>query len=72
MHCVTLHCHEPAPALGQGTWFPGDDPGTGADEIAALREDISRGRTLIATAADPAALDVLFAPRAGPGALRIY
>ncbi|WP_010218243.1 aldo/keto reductase [Sphingomonas sp. PAMC 26621] len=38
------------PALGQGTWNMGDSASTRAAEIAALREGIERGLTLIDTA----------------------
>jgi diketogulonate reductase-like aldo/keto reductase len=38
------------PALGQGTWNMGDSASTRAAEIAALREGIERGMTLIDTA----------------------
>jgi diketogulonate reductase-like aldo/keto reductase len=36
--------------LGQGTWFMGDDPARRREEIAALREGIALGMTLIDTA----------------------
>jgi diketogulonate reductase-like aldo/keto reductase len=38
------------PALGQGTWMMGEDASRRADEIAALREGVSLGLTLIDTA----------------------
>jgi diketogulonate reductase-like aldo/keto reductase len=38
------------PRLGQGTWFMGDDPARRREEIAALREGIALGMTLIDTA----------------------
>lgn len=38
------------PALGQGTWMMAEQPGRRADEIAALREGIELGMTLIDTA----------------------
>jgi diketogulonate reductase-like aldo/keto reductase len=38
------------PALGQGTWGMGEQPGTRADEEAALRYGIDLGLTLIDTA----------------------
>lgn len=38
------------PALGQGTWNMGDSADTRAAEIAALRDGIERGMTLIDTA----------------------
>lgn len=50
MKKVTLPCGETVSALGQGTWFMGDDPATRVDEIAALQCGIDRGMTLIDTA----------------------
>src|SRR4029077_21120583 len=41
---------ERVPALGQGTWRMGENPGARADEIAALRLGIELGMTLIDTA----------------------
>jgi diketogulonate reductase-like aldo/keto reductase len=38
------------PVLGQGTWMMGDDPARREAEIAALREGIDRGMTLVDTA----------------------
>jgi diketogulonate reductase-like aldo/keto reductase len=38
------------PALGQGTWMMGEDAAMRADEIAALREGVELGMTLIDTA----------------------
>ena len=38
------------PALGQGTWFMGETPGQAKAEVAALREGIELGLTLIDTA----------------------
>ncbi|NDV88675.1 aldo/keto reductase [Aurantimonas aggregata] len=38
------------PVLGQGTWMMGDEPGRRDAEIAALREGIDRGMTLLDTA----------------------
>jgi diketogulonate reductase-like aldo/keto reductase len=43
---VSLAAHR----LGQGTWFMGDDPARRREEIAALREGIALGMTLIDTA----------------------
>jgi len=40
----------PAPRLGQGTWNMGDDGARRREEIAALREGIALGLTLIDTA----------------------
>ncbi|MES1927607.1 oxidoreductase (2,5-didehydrogluconate reductase) [Salinisphaera dokdonensis CL-ES53] len=50
MKYVTLPCGEKVPALGQGSWFLGDDPATRNDEIAALQAGIERGLSLIDTA----------------------
>lgn len=50
MKHVTLPCGETVPALGQGTWFLGDDPDTRRDEIAALQAGIEQGLKLIDTA----------------------
>jgi diketogulonate reductase-like aldo/keto reductase len=48
------HCELPGgglvPALGQGTWYIGDDPSRRAEEIAAIRLGIELGMTLIDTA----------------------
>jgi len=41
---------EAMPALGQGTWYMGDDPRRRADEIAALHLGLDLGMTLIDTA----------------------
>ncbi len=38
------------PRMGQGTWKMGEDPARRAEEIAALREGISLGMTMIDTA----------------------
>lgn len=45
-----LPCGESVPALGQGTWNVGDDPGARQQEIAAIRRGIDLGLTLIDTA----------------------
>lgn len=37
-------------AVGQGTWYLGDDPGARSEEIAALRAGIEAGLTLVDTA----------------------
>jgi diketogulonate reductase-like aldo/keto reductase len=50
MKHVTLPSGETVPALGQGTWHIGDDPGRRRDEIACIREGIDLGLTLIDTA----------------------
>ncbi|MGU3493796.1 aldo/keto reductase [Xanthobacteraceae bacterium A53D] len=47
---VTLPGGETVPALGQGTWFMGEQAGRAAQEIAALRAGIDLGLTLIDTA----------------------
>ncbi|MDF9620121.1 aldo/keto reductase [Pseudomonas entomophila] len=38
------------PAIGQGTWYMGEDPGHKAAEVAALQQGIELGLTLIDTA----------------------
>ncbi|WP_176510106.1 MULTISPECIES: aldo/keto reductase [Pseudomonas] len=38
------------PAIGQGTWYMGEDPAHRAAEVAALRQGIEQGLTLIDTA----------------------
>ncbi|MDP5228417.1 MULTISPECIES: aldo/keto reductase [Arthrobacter] len=50
MKTVTLADGEVVPALGQGTWFLGDDPWKRDAEIATLREGIELGLTLVDTA----------------------
>lgn len=50
MKYLTLPCGETVPALGQGTWYLGDDPDTRATEIMALRTGMDRGLSLIDTA----------------------
>ncbi|MDR5812559.1 aldo/keto reductase [Caballeronia sp. LZ033] len=47
---VTLPSGETLPKLGQGTWEMGDRPNARAKEIAALREGVELGMTLIDTA----------------------
>lgn len=47
---VTLPGGETVPALGQGTWFMGEQPARRPDEIAALRAGIELGLTLVDTA----------------------
>lgn len=50
MRTVTFP-HGPAvPALGQGTWYMGEDPRLRASEIASLRRGLDLGLTLIDTA----------------------
>ena len=50
MKFVTLPSGERVPALGQGTWYMGDDRATRAEEIATLRLGLDLGATLIDTA----------------------
>ena len=50
MHRVMLPDGETVPALGQGTWKMGEERGRRREEIAALREGIALGMTLIDTA----------------------
>ena len=50
MREVTLPDGTRVPALGQGTWRMGEQASRAADEIAALREGIALGMTLIDTA----------------------
>jgi len=50
MATVVLPDGETIPKLGQGTWEMGERPARRADEIAALREGIALGMTLIDTA----------------------
>jgi diketogulonate reductase-like aldo/keto reductase len=50
MRSVTLPGGDEVPALGQGTWMMGEDQGRRSAEIAALRDGVERGLTLIDTA----------------------
>ena len=50
MKTVILPSGETVAALGQGTWYLGDDPATRAEEIATLQLGIDAGATLIDTA----------------------
>ena len=50
MKTVLLPSGESVPALGQGTWFIGEDAASRTEEIATLREGIERGLSLIDTA----------------------
>ena len=50
MHRVKLPGGESVPALGQGTWRMGEERGRRREEIAAVREGIALGMTLIDTA----------------------
>jgi diketogulonate reductase-like aldo/keto reductase len=47
---VTLPGGERVPALGQGTWYMGEQRGRRADEVGALRAGLDLGLTLIDTA----------------------
>ena len=47
---VTLPGGETVPALGQGTWYMGEDASARAGEVRALREGIELGMTVIDTA----------------------
>jgi diketogulonate reductase-like aldo/keto reductase len=47
---VALRSGEGIAALGQGTWYFGEDPGRRADEIASIRLGIDLGMTVIDTA----------------------
>ncbi|GAA1312549.1 aldo/keto reductase [Pseudonocardia xinjiangensis] len=49
-HVVTLPSGEQVAALGQGTWYLGDDPRRRADEIAALRLGLDLGLSVVDTA----------------------
>lgn len=50
MKKVVLPSGEQVPALGQGTWYLGENRGTRAEEIATLRLGLDLGLTLIDTA----------------------
>jgi diketogulonate reductase-like aldo/keto reductase len=50
LRAVTLRSGEQVPALGQGTWYMGEDRRRAAEEAAALRLGIDLGMTLIDTA----------------------
>jgi diketogulonate reductase-like aldo/keto reductase len=50
MKTVTLPSGEKIPALGQGTWYMGDNRGTRAEEIATLQLGLDLGLKLIDTA----------------------
>lgn len=50
MKTVVLPSGEQVPALGQGTWFMGEDASARAEEIATLREGVELGLSLIDTA----------------------
>jgi diketogulonate reductase-like aldo/keto reductase len=50
MKRVALPSGETVPALGQGTWYIGEDPARRQEEIAGIRRGIDLGLTLIDTA----------------------
>jgi diketogulonate reductase-like aldo/keto reductase len=50
MRTISLPSGESIPALGQGTWYLGDDPRRRDREIAALRLGLDLGMTVIDTA----------------------
>ena len=50
MRSVMLPSGDPVAAMGQGTWYLGDDPNTRDAEIAALQAGIDHGLTLVDTA----------------------
>lgn len=50
MRTTKLPSGEAVPVLGQGTWYMGDEPRRRADEIAALRQGLDLGMTLVDTA----------------------
>ncbi len=50
MKQVRLPSGEQVPALGQGTWYMGEDPSARKDEVAALQLGLDLGLTLIDTA----------------------
>ena len=50
MKRVALPSGETVPALGQGTWYFGEDPARRQEEIASIRRGIDLGLTLIDTA----------------------
>ena len=49
MRTVKLAEHN-VPAIGQGTWYMGEDPGRQHAEVAALQHGIELGLSLIDTA----------------------
>ena len=50
MRMTTLPSGVAVPALGQGTWYMGDDPRRRAAEVAALQTGMDLGMTLVDTA----------------------
>ena len=68
MKTLTLIDGQEVAAIGQGTWHIGEQPGERKREVAALREGIELGMTLIDTAemyAEGGAEDVVGAAIAG-------
>lgn len=68
MKTLTLIDGQEVAAIGQGTWHTGEQPGERKREVAALREGIELGMTLIDTAemyAEGGAEDVVGAAIAG-------
>src|SRR5262245_57003089 len=49
MRTVRLSSRD-VPALGQGTWYLGEDPGRRREEIAALRLGLDLGMSIVDTA----------------------
>lgn len=50
MRRITLPSGETVPALGQGTWFIGEDPALRKQEIATIRRGLDLGLALVDTA----------------------
>src|SRR3954451_25457981 len=50
MRTIELRSGELVPAIGQTTWGYGEDPARRAEEVAALREGLELGMTLVDTA----------------------
>ncbi len=50
MKTVVLPGGETVPALGQGTWYMGERSSNRAAEVAAIREGVELGMTLVDTA----------------------
>jgi diketogulonate reductase-like aldo/keto reductase len=50
MRTIELRSGDPVPVIGQTTWGYGEDPASRAEEIAALREGLELGMTLVDTA----------------------
>ena len=45
---ITLAAGDIVPALGQGTWYLGDDPAKRAQEVSALRTGMGAGAAVCA------------------------